>query len=286
MPSGRVAVFRAIVYLFIPLDIFVTRAMGSFHGHASDLYNPLMVARALNLPAPTETVVEIVKWGVVAAALVAATGKLPRLAGWITFALYFQWMVMAMSFGKVDHDRYAYLVALAVLPTVGRARFRDRTPSEAAGWALRSVQVSVMLTYFLASWAKFRYGGLEWVNSATLVRAVLRRGTPWTDPLLEQPEILHVAQWGIMGMELVSPGLLFLRGGRQYAAVALLLGFHLVTYATITIIFLPHVVCLASFLPLERLVPAKAQARARAAPARRIPGGRRRRRDPAPSLRG
>jgi hypothetical protein len=29
--------------------------------------------------------------------------------------------------------------------------------------------------------------------------------------------------------------------------------FHLVTFATVTIIFLPHVVCLAAFLPLERL---------------------------------
>jgi hypothetical protein len=30
-------------------------------------------------------------------------------------------------------------------------------------------------------------------------------------------------------------------------------GFHLLTFATIRIIFLPHLLCLAAFLPLERL---------------------------------
>jgi hypothetical protein len=29
--------------------------------------------------------------------------------------------------------------------------------------------------------------------------------------------------------------------------------FHVMTYATITIIFLPHIMCLLAFLPLERL---------------------------------
>lgn len=254
MPLARVAVLRALVYLFIPLDILVTRKMGGFHGFAADLYQPLMLGRALHLPTPTEPVVAVVKWGAIAAALVAATGRLPRLAGWPAFILYFEWLVIAFSFGKVDHDRYAFLVALAVLPTVGRARFRDRTPSEAAGWALRCVQVAVVATYFLASWAKLRYGGLGWVNSATLVRAVLRRGTPWAMPLVDHPEILHLSQWGIMAMELLSPAILFVPRRFRYAGVATLLAFHLVTFAMITIIFLPHVLCLASFLPLERVV--------------------------------
>jgi hypothetical protein len=42
-----------------------------------------------------------------------------------------------------------------------------------------------------------------------------------------------------------------------------LLLFHLSVYATITIIFLPHLVCLMAFLPLERLgrlLPARAAA--------------------------
>lgn len=254
MPLARIAVFRAAVYLFIPLDVPVTHTSGGYHGNASALYQPLLVARILHLPHPSEILIEIVKWGVVATAVVAATGKLPRLLGALVFVLYFEWLVIAFSYGKVDHDRFAYLVALAVLPTVGRARFRDRTASEAAGWAVRCVQVAVVATYFLAAWAKLRFGGIEWVNSATLVRAVLRRGTPLGRPLLAHPEILHLAQWGIMALELLSPLILFVRRRWQYFGVALLLGFQLVTYATITISFLPHILSLMlSFLPIERL---------------------------------
>ncbi len=41
------------------------------------------------------------------------------------------------------------------------------------------------------------------------------------------------------------------------------LGFHVVTYAMITIIFLPHVMCLLAFAPLEKLQPRTLLARAR-----------------------
>ena len=66
------------------------------------------------------------------------------------FALYFEWMIIAMSYGKVDHDRFGLLVALAVLPTAGRARHGDPTLSERGGWALRMTQLAVVATYFLS----------------------------------------------------------------------------------------------------------------------------------------
>ena len=54
------------------------------------------------------------------------------------------WMLVAMSYGKVDHDRFAFLVALAVLPTVRRARHGDRSLNESAGWAIRVTQIAVI----------------------------------------------------------------------------------------------------------------------------------------------
>jgi hypothetical protein len=172
-------------------------------------------------------------------------------------------MVVAMSYGKVDHDRFAYLVALAVLPTVGRARHGDTEPLDAAGWAVRCIQVAVVLTYFLAAFAKLRFGGWDWANGATLTRAVLRRGTSLGTPLLQVPWLLHLSQWGIIGFELGSP-LLLVRGRVGRAMVVMCVLFHVVTFATITIIFLPHVMCLLAFLPLERLrVPAPLRLRAR-----------------------
>ena len=99
--------------------------------------------------------------------------------------------------GKVDHDRFAFLVALFVLPTLGAASHRDRTPDPRTGWAVRCIQVAVVATYLLAVVAKARYGhGLDtWLDSTTLLRAVVRRGTFLADPLTRQPWILHATQY-------------------------------------------------------------------------------------------
>jgi hypothetical protein len=223
----------------------------------TELYQPLLVGRLLPLPTPTAPVVWTVFWALLVAAAVAATGRLPRLAGWTVFALYFQWMVIAMSYGKVDHDRFAFLVALAALPTAGRARHTDRTPTERGGWALRVTQIAVVATYFLASWAKLRFGGLGWLTGATLAQAIIRRGTWLTDLLVSTPGLLVAAQFGIVGFELLSPLIFLLRGRRQYAAVAFFYLFHLVTILTITISFAPHLVALTSFLPLEKVWQAR-----------------------------
>jgi hypothetical protein len=198
-------------------------------------------------------------YGVFAALLgtaaVAATGRLPRLAGGAVALLYLQWMLIAMSYGKVDHDRFGLLVALAVLPTVGRARHGDPTRSESAGWALRATQLAVIATYFLAAFAKLRYGGWEWITSATLTWAIIRRGTALGDALLATPWLLLVGQASIIGFELLSPLVFVLRERWRYAAVGFFYSFHLVSFATITISFLPHLVAMTSFLPLERIRP-------------------------------
>ena len=130
MPLARIAVFRALAYLFIPVDVFLTTAWVRAHADVpTEYYQPLLVGQWLPLPTPTSTVVHVVQWALVLAALAAATSGAPRLLGTAVFLLYFQWMVIAMSYGKVDHDRYAFLVALAVLPTVGRARPRPNETS-------------------------------------------------------------------------------------------------------------------------------------------------------------
>ena len=264
VPRGRVAVFRVLVYGFVLFDVLVATNWVGRHGWApSSLYQPIGPDHFLPLPVPTEAVVTLVQGGLVVAAVAALTGRLPRLLGWTVAALYVERMLIAYSYGKVDHDRFAIIVALVVLPTVGRVKWGDRTPSEAAGWALRCVQLAVVATYFLAAFAKFRYGdGLAWLTSTTLLRAVVRRGTWLADPLIEWPIVLQATQYGIIALELASP-LVFVRRFRTWM-LATFAAFHAVTYAMLTIIFLPHVVCLASFLPLERLrLPLVARSAAR-----------------------
>jgi hypothetical protein len=255
VPLARIAVFRTIAYLFIPIDVFLTTAWVRAHADVpTEWYAPLLVGRLLPLPTPTHTVVIVVQWALVLAALAAAGGRAPRLLGTAVFLLYAEWMVIAMSYGKVDHDRIAFLVALAVLPTIGRVRFRDRRLSEAAGWAMAAVFVTVMLTYFLAAWAKIRFGGWDWPTGATLTRAVLRRGTPLSDWTLEVPLLLTAMQWVMIGLELAAPLMLLVRSDRaRIALVLFLLGFHVMVFTGVTIIFLPHCVAILSILPWERL---------------------------------
>jgi hypothetical protein len=256
VPLARIAVFRTIAYLFIPVDVFLTTAWVKAHADVpTDWYQPLLIGRLLHLPTPTHTLVTVVMWALVVAALAAATGRAPRLLGTAVFLLYAEWMVIAMSYGKVDHDRIAFLVALLVLPTIGRARFRDRRSSEAAGWAMAAVLVAVVLTYFLAAWAKIRFGGWDWPTGATLTRAVLRRGTTLSDWTVGVPYLLPAAQWAMIVLELAAPLILLVRSERARIGVVLfLLGFHLMVFAGVTIIFLPHCIAILSIAPWERLV--------------------------------
>jgi hypothetical protein len=263
VPLARIAVFRVIAYLFIPVDVFVTTAWVRAHADVpTEWYAPLLIGRLLHLPTPTHTVVLAVQWALVVAAVLsavlAATGRAPRLLGTAVFLLYAEWMVIANSYGKVDHDRIAFLVALAVLPTIGRARFRDRRSSEAAGFATAAVLVAVMLTYFLAAWAKMRFGGWDWATGSTLTRAVVRRGTDLSMWTLDVPWLLPAAQWVMLAFEFASPLMLLVRSDRARVGLVLfLLGFHVMVYAGVTIIFLPHCIAVLSILPWERLTPAR-----------------------------
>jgi hypothetical protein len=253
LPVARVAWLRTFFYGFVFVDVLLTTSWVARHGAVStELYEPLLVGRVLPFPHPTRTLVMLTAIVLLVAAGIAAAGRLPRLAGSAVAVTYFAWMVIAFSYGKVDHDRFAFLVALCVLPTAGRAHWRESEASEAAAWAVRSIQVAVVLAYFLAAFAKFRLGGLNWATGATLARALVRKGNWISQQLFDMPGVLRATQFGIIAFELASP-LLLVRGrlGSSFLTLAVL--FHVVTFLTISIVFLPHVVCLLAFLPLERL---------------------------------
>lgn len=269
VPLGRLAAFRTLAYLYIPLDLLLFTPWTLWHKDVpGDLYRPLLAGRILPLPVPTESLVLGVFAALLVMSVVAAAGRAPRAVGWLVFGLYVEWMLIAMSYGKVDHDRFAYLVALAALPTAGAARWGDATRSERAGWALRVTQVAVIATYFLAAFAKLRFGGLAWLNSATLTWAVMRRGTVFGDWLMDLPGAMVAMQWFILAFELGSPLVLVVSERVRRRIVGCLYGFHAGVYAMVTIAFWPHLVALAAFLPLERVRPIDAARAARARPAR------------------
>lgn len=257
IPLARVAVLRAVVYLFLLFDIFFLSNDVIAHGYAPELYRPTWIARVLMLPSPTPELGEVLRLVIIVGALVAATGRLPRLAGWSVAAAYLTWLLYSVGFGYVYHDHMALVVAVWVLPTSGRARFTDARRSEAAGWAFRCTQVAVVLTYFGSACMKWIRNGspIIWANSAVFSWAILRRGSDLVRWTLETPMLLRIGQWVLITAEFLSPIVLFLRGRALALSIGFFLGFHLMTYLALGIHFLPTVICWLAFMPLERLVP-------------------------------
>lgn len=272
-PRARVARLRVLAYTFLPLDMLLLTNSALAHARLpADLYRPVLLARVLHLPAPRPLSMRLLVTVVIAAAVIAALGRLPRAAGYVAATGYLWWVLISMSYGKVDHDHLALVIALFVLPSAGRTGFGDLTPCEASGWVIRSIQAAVAATYFLSAWAKMRVGGPGWPNGETLQWALDRRGTPIGRLLLDRPWILHVSQWATLIAEFGSPLLLVARRRALYAGVLFFAGFHVVTYTLMTIHFLPHAIFLAAFLPLERLGGVKGSRRASSEPTGPVPG--------------
>ncbi len=274
VPLARVAVLRAAIYLFVVFDVlFVTNDVIG-HGYAPALYQPTLFARVLPFPGPSVPLAWALLTVIVIGSLVAATSRLPRLAGGAVAVAFTAWMMNSQGFSYVSHDHMALIVAVLVLPTVGRARFTDTGSSQAAGWAVRVVAVATVLTYFGSAFNKWVRAGspLAWANGSVFTWAILRRGSSWVRWTLDYPVVLVIGQWALLAAEFLSPVVLWLRGRWLLAAVSFFLLFHLATFLALGIHFLPTVVCWLAFFPLERVVPRVRQLASRVPPPGRLSG--------------
>lgn len=263
VPRARLAAFRALIYVFIPLEVLWIRASVIPHSYVPELYRPTWLARILHLPPLTVGQATALQYAilalVVAAVAAVALGRWQRTTGWLLAAGFWVWMLNSMGFGYVSHDHLAMMVAVTVLPTAGVATLHDQTLSESAGWALRCVQLAVVATYFGSAALKTLRAGtpVAWANSAVFVWAIMRRGSDLARWTLEYPLLLRLGQWALLAIEFAAPTVLWLRGRGLYLAIAAFCGFHLLTFAALGIHFLPTVVCWAAFLPLERVAQAR-----------------------------
>jgi hypothetical protein len=258
LPLARVAVFRVFIYIFIIIDVLTISGDVIAHGWTPEFYQPLWLARILHIPAVSVLGAQILLAVIIVSSLLAAAGIVQRLSGWAAALSFGAWMFYTQGYGYVAHDHMALVIAAFVLPTIGAARFRDvATTSARAGWALRVVQIAVVLTYFYSVLMKWIASGniAHWGNGAVIIWALMRRGAEWSKPFLEMPGLLIAAQWATLVFEFLSPIALFLKGKWLYGVVAFFCLFHLMTYLALGIHFLPTVICWAAFLPLEKLVP-------------------------------
>ena len=277
LPTARIHVLRVIVYAFVILDILTLSGDVVAHAGNAEYYTPLLLARILHLPAVTSLVAQLLRALIIVACVAAVAGVTPRITGAVVAIGYWVWMLYSQGYGYVAHDHMALMVAVAVLPTVatpplfgdggpagsaadgssvGAGTVGEEPRSEAAGWALRCIQIAVVATYFFSIVPKILYTGslAAWANSAILTWASLRRGSVLAHWLVENvPWIFVPAQWGGVALEALSPVVLFLRGRALYVAIAVYMSFHLATLVLLGIHFLPTVICWAAFLPLERM---------------------------------
>ena len=84
--------------------------------------------------------------------------------------------------------------------------------------------------------------------------------TPGPANDLDRPQQEPYYDGGLYLIELLSPVVLWLRGRWLYVAISTFLFFHLATFLSLGIHFLPTVVCWAAFLPLEKLPFLRARA--------------------------
>ena len=135
-----------LVYAFVWLDVLWIVTDPIPHGDVPpSLYRGLEVRTLLHLPAPSHDYVRVLLAVILVSSAVAFTGRLPRLAGWVCAVGMLDWVSNAFAYSKVDHDHFALMVALFVLPTVGagpaqrRRRQRRRPRGGRSGWS-RSVR--------------------------------------------------------------------------------------------------------------------------------------------------
>jgi hypothetical protein len=260
LPDSRAAIFRTICYLFVIVDMhLIVRDPIPLSRHP-ELYRPLLVERMFSLPPPSVPLTIGLYLLVLIGSLVAAANRLPRAAGYLVAAAFTWWTAIGMSYGKVDHDHLALVVAMWVLPTVGviADRWRSMERSAQAGWALKCIQISVVFTYFLSALTKIRSGGwsiTSWPESSILMWAIVRRPHGLGQFLLPYPELLHLMQWFSFTAELTAIVVLWLRGRALLAAAVFWMGFHVFTLAILYIHFAPTAICWLAFAPLERLGP-------------------------------
>ena len=260
LPESRVAILRTVIYLFVIIDIHLfVRDPIPLSGN-SELYQPLLIERLFHLPPPSVPLTIALYLILVVFCLLAAANVFPRLAGGVVAAAFTWWTAIGMSYGKVDHDHLALVVALWVLPTVGviADRWRSVERSAQAGWALKCIQIAVISTYFLSALTKIRSGGwsiTSWPESSILLWAIVRRPHGLGQFLLPYPELLHVMQWLSFTAELTSVVVLWLRGRALLAAAVFWMGFHAFTLAILYVHFAPTAICWLAFAPLERFGP-------------------------------
>ncbi len=239
-------------------------------------FDPVGPLWFLTAPLPDGLVLLLVLLTPAAAAL-AAVGWHYRASAPVAAFAFLMITTYRNSWGQLFHTENLaslQLIVLAIATVAGsqwsmdarRGSTRSQTSGDDGSWAVNSMAVLAVGTYFLAGVAKFRISGWDWVSGDTLLHQVLfdnvRKellGDP-SSPLaawfVGQTWLMAPAAVASMILELGAPvALLHRRAGQLWALAAV--GFHIGVLALMYIMFPYHLLALgvAPLLPVENLAP-------------------------------
>ena len=234
---ARVAVLRAVIYLFVVYDmiLFVNDVVPKGHAPAgavpADLI-PRLLAAAARPPRCWCTRCRSRSRGLRGRGHrpAAAAGRLDR-RGRVTQ----WWLFIEMSYGKVDHDHFALVVGAVGAADAGPGALRSRAPQRGGrvGAALHPGRGRRPPT----SWPRSRSCATAAGTGPTARSSPGRSSAAaphWPSRWSTSPWLLVAGQWVLLVAELTAPLVFVLRAGAQAAYIGFWMLFHVITYAAIS----------------------------------------------------
>lgn len=162
-----------------------------------------------------------------AAAILAATGRRPRVTMPVAWIALLALAGLRSSLGKILHNDV--LLLLAALPFLAAPDADE--DGDVSGWPIRTAMVMIALTYWYIGAQKLVHSGVDWVTGDNmrwiLYRAAADGRAFSSAPALfiaDRPWLATASAAFLLGLELLFPLVLFLRSARPafvLAAIAL-----------------------------------------------------------------
>ena len=231
--AGRVRRVRTVLALLVAARL----ALSPFRALA-DVPDALFVPVSDLVPfrsAPSVAVIVAVQVVGTVAALLAASGRRPRLTLAVAWIALLALAGLRSSLGKILHNDV--LLLLAVLPFLG-APDRDNEADDdvVSGWPVRTAMVMIALTYWYIGAQKLVHSGVDWVtgpNMRWVLYSAAADGRAVTaEPALfvaDRPWLATATAVFLLGFELLFPLALFVRRSRPVFVLGAL-GLHAGTW--------------------------------------------------------
>jgi hypothetical protein len=222
--AHRLACVRTVLALTLALRI----GMGAWTDLASRpdaVFEPVLIVSWLG-GIPAAGVLLTVQLLGLAAAVLAAIGRRPRVMFAIGWAALLFLGALHSSAGKIMHNEVLLLLAcVPILFAPGDARIGDRRTSMAYGWAPRAALAVTGCVYFLAGMQKLVHSGPAWFLGDNMSWVLYQGADSGAFPELARwiagtPMLPNLFAFGAVSLELLAPVILYFRRTRPFYVLA------------------------------------------------------------------